>query len=117
MQIYNITDPRVVEISQKVVQAAKETLGEKLDKVILYGSYARGDNDDESDLDFFILADVPQEEAGDRRSDIRDCIPLIDLEFDITVSLHVTGRTVFNKFLDSLPYYMNVIREGIVLHG
>jgi len=36
------------EITAKVVQAARESLGDKLDKVILYGSYARGDYDDES---------------------------------------------------------------------
>ena len=105
------------ELSQKVLQAAKEVLGDKLEKVILYGSYARGDYDHESDIDFFILADVPQEEADDRRGEIRDNIPLIDLEYDITVSLHVTGKSVFEKFRDTLPFYMNVINEGIVLNG
>ena len=117
MPINETTDPRISAISQRVVQAAKDTLGDKLDKVILYGSYARGDYDHESDIDFFILADVSQEEAGDRRSDIRDNIPFIDLEFDITVSLHVTGKAVFDKFIDSLPFYMNVVREGVVLIG
>ena len=117
MRINNITDPRVIAISQRVVQAAKDTLGDKLDKVILYGSYARGDYDQESDIDFFILADVPQEEAGDRRSDIRDSIPFIDLEFDITVSLHVTGKAVFDKYINTLPYYINVVREGVILNG
>ena len=116
MPTNNISNPRVIEISHKVVQAAKETLGDRLDKVILYGSYARGDNDNESDIDFFILADVPHEEAGDRRGDIRKRIPGIDLEYDITVSLHVTGKDVFEKFINTLPFYMNVAREGIVIN-
>jgi len=38
------------EITNKVVRAARECLGDKLDRVILYGSYARGDYDDESDI-------------------------------------------------------------------
>ncbi len=29
----------------------REIFGEKLDSVLLYGSYARGDYDDESDVD------------------------------------------------------------------
>jgi len=66
-------------------------------------------------LIFFILADVPQEEASIRRGDIRNLIPLIDLEFDLTVSLHVTGSEIFNKFINTLPFYMNVVREGVVL--
>ena len=39
--------PRINEITQKVLKAAKDTLGDKLDKVILFGSYARGDYDSE----------------------------------------------------------------------
>jgi len=117
MQANNITDPRVIAISQRVVQAAKDTFGDKLDKVILYGSYARGDYDNESNIDFFILADLPQEEASMRRDDVRNCIPYIDLDYDINVSLHVTGKAIFNRFINTLPFYMNVVREGVVLNG
>jgi predicted nucleotidyltransferase len=117
MHIDSISDPRISEISEKVLQAAKDTLGDKLDKVILYGSYARGDYDHESDIDFFILADVSQEEAGRWRSDIRDKVPYIDLEYDILVSLKVTGTSTFNNYIDALPFYMNVIKDGVVLYG
>jgi len=85
-------------------------------QTILFGSYARGDFDDESDMDFFILANVPQEDAGKWRSNIRKRLPLIDLEHDITVSLHVTGSSVFYRYADTLPYYMNVLREGVLLN-
>lgn len=117
MQKREITDPKVKAISERVVQAAKDTLGDKLERVYLYGSYARGDYDEESDIDFFILANVSQEEAGDRRNDIRSRIPYIDLDFDITVSLHVTGKDIFNRFVSTLPFYMNVVSEGVVLDG
>ena len=116
MQKREITEPRVKAVSQRVVEAAKDTLGDKLDKVILYGSYVRGDYDRDSDIDFFILADVTQEEASIKRSDIRNQIPDIDLEFDLLVSLHVTGSEIFNKFIDTLPFYTNVVREGVVLN-
>ena len=115
MQVNTSIYPQIAELSQKVVQAAKDTFGEKLDKVILYGSYARGDYDEESDVDFFILADVPQEEASMWRQNMRDCIPYVDLDYDVTVSLHVTGLAIFNRFINTLPFYMNVTREGVVL--
>ena len=95
----------------------QDSLGEKLDRVILYGSYARGDYDNESDIDFIIIANVPQEEAGRWRDSIYDRIPYIDLDYDIIVSVKVTGSTVFNEYMDTLPYYMNIIKEGIVLNG
>ena len=109
-------DLQINELSEKVLTAIIDVLGNKLDKVILYGSYARGDYDNESDIDFFILADVPQDEAGKWRSHIRDRISGIDMEYDLFVSLHVTGCEVFYRFVDILPYYANVIRDGIKLY-
>ena len=108
--------PPIEEISNKVLQAAKDTLGDKLEKVILYGSYARGDYDNESDIDFFILARVPQEEAGSWRRAINNQIPGIDLEYDIIVSVKVTGSSIFYEYSDVLPFYMNVLREGQVIY-
>jgi len=115
MQQNIITNPYISEISQKVLQAAKDTLGERLDRVILYGSYARGDYDNESDIDFFILANVPQEEAGKWRNEINKKIPYIDLDYDILVSLKVTGCDIFKQYVNTLPFYQNVIREGVLL--
>lgn len=105
------------EISQKVLQAAKDTLGERLEMVILYGSYARGDYDKDSDVDFLVLANVPQEDAGRWRDSIYECLPDLSLDYDILLSVKVTGSMTFNRYANILPYYMNVIREGVVLYG
>ena len=52
----------LTELTSRVVLAARDSLGDKLNKVILYGSYARGDYDDESDIDIMILADIALED-------------------------------------------------------
>ena len=36
-----LADPRINAIAQKVFNATKDILGERLEKVILFGSYAR----------------------------------------------------------------------------
>ena len=113
----NLSNPRVSGVTQKVVQAAQATLGDKLDKVILFGSYARGDFDEDSDIDFLIIAHITQEEAGIERRNIRSRLPGIDLEYDMTVSLHVTGSHVFYDYVDTLPFYKTVMQEGMVLSG
>ena len=113
----NITDPRISEVTQKVLNAARSTLGSRLDKVILFGSYARGDYNSESDIDFCILANVPREEATKWRRDINKCIPGIDLEYDMLVSLHVINSNMFYNHIDLLPFYKNVLQEGLEING
>ena len=103
------------EISAKVVQAAKHSLGEKLNKVILYGSYARGDHDEESDIDILVLADIKREDSGPERNKIRDILGYIDLDYDVVLSLSVADLDTFNKFLPVEPFYKNVIKDGVVL--
>ena len=117
MQANTVTDSRVHEISKRVVRAAKDAAGDKLYKVILFGSYARGDYDSESDIDFLIISDLPQEEACSLRKKVRERLADIDLEFDLLISCCYTGKAIFEQFADILPFYANVLREGVVLHG
>ena len=42
-------------ILSKIAEVAKNTFGNTLQAVILYGSYARGDYDDASDIDIMII--------------------------------------------------------------
>ena len=47
----------VNEEIQKFINEVKKILGDRLKKVILYGSYARGDYNKKSDVDIMILTD------------------------------------------------------------
>ena len=116
MQNSNITDPRINEISKRVVQAARDTFKEKLDRVYLFGSYARGNYDNESDIDFLIVADTTQEDACAKHAEVRKHMPGIDLEFDLLVSCCITSSEVFRQYMDDLPFYQNVVKDGIILN-
>jgi len=48
-------------IINRIVVFSKETFGDKFQQVILYGCYARGDYDDESDIDIMIMVDMSRE--------------------------------------------------------
>jgi len=117
MTQYNKTDQRINAVINDVLQATKDTLGDKLEKVILFGSYARGDYDSESDIDFCILANVPRDETTKWRRDINKRIQGIDLEYDLLISLHVINSSMFYNHVDILPFYRNVLQEGVELSG
>jgi len=117
MQHDYITDSRINTVIQEVVRATKDILGDRLDKVILFGSYARGDFDADSDIDICILANVPREEETQWRRDISRRIPSIDLKYDILVSLRVINSSMFYNHIDVLPFYKNVLQEGVEIDG
>ena len=64
--------------------------------VILYGSFARGDQRNESDLDLIILLN---KEKVDRADEKRVKYPLYDIEFDTGQILY---RHIFTKFFINL---------------
>ena len=104
-------------ITERVCAAAKEVLGDRLEKVVLFGSYARGDYDDESDVDIFVLADIRQEDCCDMGLAIRHHIWRLELEHNTQISPHVVCNAIFSQYSDILPFYMNVRKEGVELYA
>ena len=105
------------EITGRVCAAAREVLGDKLEKVLLYGSYARGDYDEYSDVDIFILADIPPEDCNKTSSKIDSLTSDLDLEHNILICPNVTSSALFYQCLDFLPFFMNVQKDGVVLYA
>ncbi len=82
--------------------------------VILYGSYARGDYNEESDIDLLILVDKENISRNDR---IRISYPLYDIGFDTGMVISPKIFTKQNWVEPKLvtPFYVEVNREGVTL--
>ena len=82
--------------------------------VILYGSYARGDNNDDSDIDLLVLIDKDKVTREDK---IKISYPLYDIQFEtgILISPIVYSKKYWQTEYNVTPFYENVNREGIVL--
>ncbi len=100
-----------------VVDETKNLFGAKLNAVILYGSYARGDYDGESDIDILIIADIPQDECWHYNTRLITHVSQLELDNDIVISTHVVERAMFERFQTASPFYRNVTREGIKIAG
>lgn len=83
-------------------------------KVILYGSFARGDNRKESDMDIIILVD---KEYISREDEKRIKYPLYEIEFDSgqIISPIVLPVKEWETRHKITPFYQNVLSEGIEL--
>jgi len=98
------------------VNGIKDILGDHLKKIVLYGSYARGNYTDSSDVDIMILTDLDDEEIETYKEIIWDFTYDIELENDITLSPLVKNINKYEKRADVVPFYMNVQKEGVVLY-
>jgi uncharacterized protein len=82
--------------------------------LILYGSYARGDYDSESDIDILVLLDKDKITFDDRK---RISYPLYNIELDIErhISPRIYTKTNWDNRLPVSPFYQNVRQDGILL--
>jgi len=108
-------NPKVSAIMQEVVALSRSTFGETLRQVWLYGSFARGDANDESDLDFMLVLSKPQ--------DTWQAIDDVFSEFSIDI-LNRYGEipsvfiTDVNRFAaEHNLLYDNVRKEGVLYYG
>lgn len=93
----------------------KRLLGEKLTKVIVYGSYARGDYRDNSDVDIMILVKMTDEEIRTVKNDIYDLAFEVEMNTGIEISPVIKNEKQYEYWVDTLPFYRNVRDEGIVV--
>jgi len=105
----------VKNITHSVALSAKEIFGESLISVILYGSYARGDYDIESDVDIMLLVDLQKADQQDYRKKIIELSSNLSLDNDITVSIKIKDSNTFFHYKDSVPFYSNVIKDGVTI--
>lgn len=104
------------KIKAVVAQFAKEAekiYGTVLRAVILYGSCARGNFADDSDIDVMVLLDVAQDEIGIERKKIIDVSDQIDLEYDVVLAPVVQSWRLYNQYMAVSCFYQNVKKEGI----
>lgn len=101
-------------ILSEIAKTARETFGEHLDSVILYGSYARGDYTPDSDVDIMILVKgIAPEDLWRYKKSIIKAESELGLRYDLVISSTIKDIETFNMYLDVLPFYQNVMKEGI----
>ena len=103
----------VSSIIYKFSQELKQILGDNLAKVIVYGSYARGDYRDNSDVDIMILVKMSDEEIKAVKNDIYNLAFDVEMNTGIELSPIIKNEKQYEYWVDTLPFYRNVRNEGV----
>jgi predicted nucleotidyltransferase len=99
MQVISIFKNRIID-----------AYGSRFDRLILYGSYARGSAKPDSDVDILVvLTDIESAFTEvDKLNELK--YPLL-LEHDIFISANPVTREALNQ--TGMPFFRNILREGI----
>jgi len=103
-------DQRIKSLINQIKAHLIKTYGERIKKVILYGSYVRGEATRDSDIDILVLIDQSLNPFEVRES-------LSDLLFDILleegelISVIAVPEHLFENY--NSPFMLNVKKEGV----
>lgn len=111
----DMTEEKIQEVVRLFVFEAKKIYGSDLRQVILYGSCARGDFEQDSDIDIMVLLDSPAEKMNEERKKILDASVRLDLAYDVVLTPAFQNYQQFQHCMPVSMFYRNVKKEGILL--
>jgi predicted nucleotidyltransferase len=103
----------LAQINKIIMKAYQDAYGSNLVKVYLYGSYARGDYTQDSDIDFVALVNEERKAVQKQLDDIWSVSCGLGLDYDVLISPTAIPYEEFMKMKDILPYYDNLYKEGV----
>ena len=105
------------DLLEQYVVYMKEIYGSHLRQVILYGSYARGDYNTESDVDIMILLDLTDQDIKSYRNQLTNVTFDCNMGNDTDIKPIAKNVNHFEKWTENYPFYATVKEEGITLYA
>ena len=88
-----------------------------LKQMVMYGSAARNDFTDDSDIDIAILTDLDRVSVKQYDSGLMDIVTEIAMHSDAIVEYICLPIDEYNKNKKWYGYFQNISDEGIVIYG
>ena len=107
----------VSDALQIYMKGLQKIYGSAIEKIILYGSYARGDFNHSSDVDILVLVNLDDEEIRNKKTELADYTFDVEMEYEVVFSPIVANVKMYYQCIDILPFYHNIQEEGVKLYG
>ena len=101
------------KIIKAVVDAYYQAFGDAIDQILLYGSYSRKDNTEDSDIDLVAIVHGERLDLQEKLKKVWDISADLELEYGTIISPEVIPNDEYMKYQDDIPYYRNIKKEGV----
>lgn len=106
------TQMQLNNVSERISNVYRDVYGSSVVSILLYGSYSRGDSNDESDIDIVAIVKGDRVDLQNKLRKVWDYSCEIGIDNDVVVSPTVIPYDEYEQYKNVLPYYMNIEREG-----
>lgn len=110
----NKTD--LANVLQELTTQIQQLLGDKLNKIVLFGSYARGDNTKWSDVNILVLTNISSQENNAIFHELNKIFSRLGLEYDILLSLCLIDKASYDRRKAFHPFYQSIEKGGVFLY-
>lgn len=108
---------KIQDILLLFAQEVRKFMGEHFRKLLIYGSYAHGDYNDNSDVDIMILISLSEDKIEQIEDALYDKAFDFLMEYGIQIFVIVKNEEHFNYWLGALLFYDNVNCGGVEIGG
>ena len=113
----NLQASEIAPLLSDLEKRLKSIYDNKLKKILLYGSYARGDNVEGSDVDIMVLVDMEEGEIKKQQDKVLDTVVDLTTQYGVVLSIIENNYSHFYNWADTLPFFSNIEREGVNIYG
>lgn len=106
------TESQLTKITNRIATYYRKLYGEDIVDIFLYGSYARGDFTEDSDIDIVAVVRGERAQLQEKLKSMWDFSAEVGLENDVVVSPTVIPYDEYIEYKNTLPYYRNIAEEG-----
>ena len=105
-----------LDLINQYVSDIRNIYGKHIERIILYGSYARGDFHRDSDIDLLVLVDLPDTQIESYSDALSELGFNYNVNHDVWFMPVVKNARHFGQWCNVYPFYSNVVKEGIMLY-
>ena len=109
----NNKHPQILKQLSDMCKKIGEIYEDVIDNIVLYGSYVRGQETPDSDIDIAVILRLPQ--TDEQHQKMIDIVVDYELKLGVTLSVISIEKDNFNEWKSTLPFYENLLKEEIYL--